>query len=81
MADSILGIGGVLLVLGVVLFFVNPIIALVPLLLLFALVGFKVAGSLFKHAAPTATGDAGPAVPSTSDAAYDARTDPSERGV
>ena len=80
MVDSTLGGIVVLLLAGVVLLFVNPIIALVPLLLLFALLGLKVAGSMFKHAAPTAGGGQGPSVPSTEQAAYDPVTDPSDRG-
>jgi hypothetical protein len=81
MADSFLGIGGVLLVLGVVLFFINPIIAIIPLLLLVAVVALKSAGVLFKHVAPSPDGGAGPATPSSAEAAYDPVTDPSDRGV
>jgi hypothetical protein len=81
MADSFMGAGAVLVVLGVVLFFINPIIALIPLLLLVALVGLKLAGVAFKHAAPTANAGDGPAVPSTGDAAYDPVANPSDRGI
>jgi hypothetical protein len=81
MADSFMGIGGVLLVLGVVLFFVNPIIALVPLLLVVALLALKFTGTLFKHAAPSVQAGGGPATPSSADAAYDPVSDPSDRGA
>ena len=81
MVDSTLGGIVVLLLAGIVLIFVNPIIAIVPFLLLFALLGLKAAGGLFKHAAPTVSAGDGPAVPSTEQAAYDPVTDPSDRGV
>ena len=87
MVDSTIGGIVVLLLAGVVLLFVNPIIALVPLLLLFALLGLKVAGSMFKSAASQPAQNAGPtagaggAVPSTEQASYNPVTDPSDRGV
>jgi hypothetical protein len=81
MVDSTLGGIVVLLLAGVVLLFVNPIIALVPLLLLFALLGLKLAGGAFRHAAPTADAGNGPAVPSTEQASYDPVADPSDRGA
>ena len=84
MVDSTLGAIVVLLLAMVVLVFVNPIIALVPLLLLVGLLGVKAAGSLFKHAAPPAdtTGGgvgAAPTVPTTSEAAYEPVSDPGDR--
>ena len=87
MLDSTMAAAAVLLLAGVVLFFVNPIIALVPLLLLFALLGLRVAGGLFKHAAGApadqggSTAGTGAAVPSTEQAAYDPVANPSDRGV
>jgi hypothetical protein len=88
MVDSTLGALAVLLLAGVILFFVNPIIAILPLLLIFALLGLKAAGSLFKHAAPPvdsstgATGaGSGPATPTSADAAYEPVANPSDRGV
>ena len=81
MADSFMGAAAVLLLAGVVLFFINPIIAILPLLLLVALVGLKAAGVLFKHAAPTADAGNGPAVPSSGDAAYDPVANPADRAV
>ncbi len=82
MVDSTLGAIAFLFLAAVALAFVNPIIAIVPLLLLFAFLGVKAAGGLFKHAAPTAdqTGTS-PSVPSTAEASYDPVTDPSDRGA
>ena len=86
MVDSTFGALAVLLLAAVVLFFVNPIVALVPLLLVFALLGLKAGASLFKHAAPPAdtTGGgvgAAPTVPTSSEASYEPVSDPSDRGV
>jgi len=89
MVDSTLGALAVLLLAGVILFFVNPVIALVPLLLIVALLAIKASGRLFKHAAPpvdatsptTSAGGSGPAVPSSADAAYEPVSNPSDRGV
>ena len=86
MVDSTLGALAVLFLAGVILIFVNPIIAIVPLLLIFAVLGLKAAGVLFKHAAPPVDTSgqgvgAGPATPSSAEASYSGVTDPSDRGV
>jgi hypothetical protein len=81
MLDSVLGGVVVLFLAAVALFFVNPIIALVPLLLLVGLLGIRVAGGLFRHAAPSSNTDAsgGPAVPSSRDASYEPVSGPADR--
>ena len=86
MVDSTLGALAVLFLAGVILIFVNPIIAIVPLLLIFAVLGLKAAGVLFKHAAPPVDTSSpgvggGPATPTSGDAAYEPVTNPSDRGV
>jgi hypothetical protein len=81
MLDSFMATAGFLVLLAIGAFVLNPVIALLPLLLLFALLGLKAAGKLFQHAAPSATtGTSGPAVPSTADASYDPVANPAERG-
>ena len=86
MVDSTFGALAFLVLAAVALFFVNPIIAVVPLLLVFALLGVKAGGALFKHAAPPAdtTGGgvgAAPTVPTTSEASYEPVSKPADRGV
>ena len=86
MVDSTFGALAVLLLAGVVLFFINPIIALVPLLIIVALLAFKAGAKLFTHAAPPVDTSgsgvgAGPSVPSSGDAAYEPVSNPSDRGV
>ena len=86
MVDSTFGALAVLLLAAVALFFVNPVIALLPLLLLVAFLGLKAGAALFKNAAPpvdTTGGGVGaaPSVPSSGEASYDAVTNPSDRGV
>lgn len=81
MLDSFMFMAGALVLLAVAAFVLNPLIALVPLLLLFALVGLKAGGRLFKHAgaAPTASDNVahpGPTVPTTQEAAYNPVSDP-----
>ena len=81
MLDSFMATAGVLVLLAVGAFILNPVIALIPILLLFALLGLKAAGKVFQHAAPSATtGTTGPAVPSSHDASYEPVSDPTERG-
>jgi predicted histidine transporter YuiF (NhaC family) len=80
MLDSFMAVAGLLILLTVGAFFLNPVIALIPIFLLVALLGLKAAGAMFKHAAPSATGGTtGPAVPSTREASYDPVADPGER--
>jgi hypothetical protein len=86
MVDSTLGALAVLFLAGVILIFVNPIVAILPLLLIFALLGVKAASGLFKHAAPPAdtSGEgvgAGPATPTSAEASYSGVADPGDRGV
>ena len=81
MLDSFMATAGFLVLLAIGAFVLNPVIALIPILLLFALLGLKAAGKMFQHAAPSATaGTTGPAVPSTRDASYVPVSDPAERG-
>jgi len=79
MLDSTMAGIGTLLLAAVVLFFVNPVIAIIPLVLAFVPLALKGAGMMFKHAAPPAQSEAGatgggPSVPSTREASYDPRT-------
>jgi hypothetical protein len=81
MLDSFMATAGVLILLAIAAFFLNPVITLIPLFLLAAAVGLKMAGKLFSHAGTSAVADtAGPAVPSTREASYDPVSDPTERG-
>ena len=80
MAASTLGavaaIALVVLLLGVI----NPWIPAAVLVLAIVPLGVLLLGRLFKHAAPTTSGGAGPSVPSTREASYDPVSDPGERG-
>lgn len=81
MLDSFMGAAGLLVLLAIGAFFLNPVIALIPIFLLVALLGLKMAGKLFQHAAPSATtGTGGPATPSSAEASYDPVADPAQRG-
>ena len=81
MLDSFMATAGFLVLLAIGAFVLNPVIALIPMLLLFSLLGLKAAGKMFQHVAPSAsTGTAGPATPSTRDASYEPIADPTERG-
>ena len=81
MLDSFMATAGLLVLLAIGAFFLNPVITLIPIFLLVALFGLKAAGKLFQHAGTSAVADtAGPAVPTTREASYTPVADPSERG-
>ena len=81
MLDSVMGVLGLTGLLLLVLGVVNPIIAVVPLMLVGLFLGVRLAGRAFRHAGVSASaGTAGPGVPSTREASYEPIADPAERG-